>query len=43
MTMWVLCMLPIGFMEPFLFNAGHVGDLFILVSGYLWAWGRKRN
>ena len=43
MTMWVLCMLPIGFMEPFLFNAGHVGDLFILVSGYLWAWGRKRD
>lgn len=43
MTVWVICMLPIGFMEPFLFNTAHVGDLFILVSGYLWSWGGKKK
>ena len=41
MTMWVLAMLPIGFMEPFLFNAPHLGDLFLLTCGYLWSWGKK--
>ena len=40
-ALWVLCMLPIGFMEPFLFHTNHLGDLFILTSGYLWGWGRK--
>mgnify|MGYP005973616905 FL=1 len=40
-ALWVLCMLPIGFMEPFLFHTNHLGDLFILASGYLWSWGRK--
>lgn len=40
-TMWVLSMLPIGLMEPFLFNTAHLGDLFILASGYLWSWGKK--
>ena len=41
-ALWVLCMLPIGFMEPFLFHTNHLGDLFILASGYLWSWGRKQ-
>lgn len=41
MALWVLCMLPIGVMEPFLFSTRHVGDLFILTSGYLWAWGTR--
>ena len=41
MTMWVLAMLPIGFMEPFLFNVPHLGDLFLLTCGYLWSWGKK--
>ena len=43
MTMWVLAMLPIGFMEPFLFNVAHVGDLFILTCGYLWCWGARKK
>ena len=41
MALWVLCMLPIGVMEPFLFRTNHLGDLFVLTSGYLWAWGRR--
>ena len=41
-ALWVLCMLPIGLMEPFLFHTNHLGDLFILASGYLWGWSTKR-
>lgn len=40
LALFVLCMLPIGVMEPFLFCTAHLGDLFILVCGYLWAWGK---
>lgn len=40
LALFVLCMLPIGVMEPFLFCTAHLGDLFILACGYLWAWGK---
>lgn len=43
MALWVLCMLPIGMLEPFLFHTAHLGDLFILASGYLWAWGARKS
>ena len=43
LALFVLCMLPIGVMEPFLFCTAHLGDLFILVCGYLWTWGKRES
>lgn len=43
LALFVLCMLPIGIMEPFLFCTAHLGDLFILTGGYLWAWGTRET